>query len=143
MTKYIPENSNPTMPYLTVRDADAMSAFYQKAFGFDEANRILGEDDKPIHIDMNFQKKAIVMFSPKMSDIDWDSPANSGVASPISTYVYCPDVDALFKQAIAAGAKESSAPADMFWGDRMCQVEDPDGYRWSFATHTGKTFPMS
>jgi hypothetical protein len=25
--------------------------------------------------------------------------------------------------------------ADMFWGDRYGQVEDPFGHRWSVATH--------
>jgi hypothetical protein len=25
--------------------------------------------------------------------------------------------------------------ADMFWGDRYGQVEDPSGHRWSIATH--------
>jgi PhnB protein len=25
--------------------------------------------------------------------------------------------------------------ADMFWGDRYGQVEDPFGHRWSIATH--------
>jgi hypothetical protein len=26
-------------------------------------------------------------------------------------------------------------PADMFWGDRMGQITDPYGHKWSFATH--------
>ncbi len=143
MTKYIPKNTSPLMAYLTVRDADAMSAFYQKAFGFTQMERLEGEDGKPIHIGMSFQDRAVVMFSPAPStpDMDWESPAHSGTASPIGLYLYCPDVDALFKQALAAGATESSALQDMFWGDRMCQVKDPDGYRWSFATYTGKTSP--
>jgi uncharacterized glyoxalase superfamily protein PhnB len=25
--------------------------------------------------------------------------------------------------------------ADMFWGDRFAQLEDPFGHRWSVATH--------
>jgi hypothetical protein len=25
--------------------------------------------------------------------------------------------------------------ADMFWGDRYGQIEDPFGHRWSIATH--------
>jgi hypothetical protein len=25
--------------------------------------------------------------------------------------------------------------ADMFWGDRFGQVEDPSGHRWGLATH--------
>jgi uncharacterized glyoxalase superfamily protein PhnB len=26
--------------------------------------------------------------------------------------------------------------ADMFWGDRYGQLQDPFGHRWSLATHT-------
>ncbi len=24
-------------------------------------------------------------------------------------------------------------PGDQFWGDRFCQIEDLDGYRWGLA----------
>ena len=60
--------------------------------------------------------------------------------SPVSLFVYCEDVDALCKQAQAAGATVAMPPADMFWGDRMCSLIDPDGHTWNFSTHTGKTF---
>ncbi len=54
--------------------------------------------------------------------------------APQTFYVYCGDVDALYAQALAAGAISVMPPADQFWGDRYCMVEDPDGYRWGFAT---------
>ena len=31
--------------------------------------------------------------------------------------------------------------ADMFWGDRYAQLEDPVGHRWSVATHTRDMTP--
>ncbi|HVE06711.1 MAG TPA: VOC family protein, partial [Paraburkholderia sp.] len=45
------------------------------------------------------------------------------------------DVDATVAQAVAAGAKVTMPVADMFWGDRYGQLEDPFGHRWSVATH--------
>jgi PhnB protein len=45
-------------------------------------------------------------------------------------------VDSAFAQAVAAGAKVTMPVADMFWGDRYGQIEDPFGHRWSLATHT-------
>jgi len=45
-------------------------------------------------------------------------------------------VDAAFAQAVAAGAKVTMPVADMFWGDRYGQIEDPFGHQWSLATHT-------
>ena len=50
-------------------------------------------------------------------------------------HLYVPDVDAAHRQAIAAGAKEIMAPADMFWGDRFSSVVDPFGHSWTMATH--------
>ena len=57
-------------------------------------------------------------------------------ASPVSFYLYVPDVDAAFKQAIAAGAVATMPVAEMFWGDRAGGVKDPFGYSWMLATHT-------
>jgi PhnB protein len=32
-------------------------------------------------------------------------------------------------------------PQDMFWGDRMCNLLDPDGHSWSFATNVADFDP--
>jgi PhnB protein len=45
------------------------------------------------------------------------------------------DVDAFFKRAIAAGAKERKPVMDQFYGDRSGQLEDPFGHLWWVATH--------
>ena len=49
--------------------------------------------------------------------------------------VYVPNVDEQFKQAIAAGGKETMPVADQFWGDRYGTLTDPFGYTWGIATH--------
>ena len=61
--------------------------------------------------------------------------AESLGTSPVSLYVYVPNVEAVFKQAIAAGAAETMPVADMFWGDRCGSLKDPFGYSWMIATH--------
>ena len=42
--------------------------------------------------------------------------AESMGGSPVGLYVYVPDADAVFKQAVAAGAAVTMPVADMFWG---------------------------
>ena len=76
-----------------------------------------------------------------------ESPA-MGCLAPVtlggpggSLYVYVPDVDAAFKQAVAAGAKALMPVTDMFYGDRFGQVEDPSGHRWGLATHVEDLAP--
>lgn len=69
------------------------------------------------------------------------APVISKVQSPVVLYAYCDDVDSLFAQAIAANADVVAEPGDMFWGDRVVQLRDPDGHAWSFATNVGEFDP--
>jgi len=50
-------------------------------------------------------------------------------------YVFVPNVDATFKQAVAAGGAETMPVAEQFWGDRAGAIQDPFGYTWMIATH--------
>ena len=45
------------------------------------------------------------------------------------------NVDAFFKQALAAGGKELKPLMDQFYGNRSGQLEDPFGHLWWVATH--------
>ena len=54
-----------------------------------------------------------------------------------SLYIHVDDVDAHHRNPVAAGA----ATMDMFRGDRMYTVTDPEGHRWSFAQHTRDIAP--
>ena len=56
-------------------------------------------------------------------------------SSPISFYLYVPNADAAFQQAVAAGGTATMPAADMFWGDRCGSLKDPFGYSWMIATH--------
>ena len=50
-------------------------------------------------------------------------------------YLYVPDVDKLYRQALGAGAKSISEPRDQDYGDRSAGIEDPFGNQWFIATH--------
>ena len=45
------------------------------------------------------------------------------------------DVDAVLKQAVAAGAKITKPIKDEFYGDRSAMLEDPFGHKWPVVTH--------
>lgn len=137
-----PAGSPWLSPYLTVRDADQASDFYQRAFGFEKQFAMPGPDGRSGHVQMAF-KDAHIMFGPECAQGQNPSkaPASTGVAPPVGMYVYCDDVDALYARATAAGAKGDMPPQDMFWGDRMCRLLDPDGHSWSFATNVGDFDP--
>jgi len=54
---------------------------------------------------------------------------------PTMLYLYVPDVDATYKQAIAAGGVSTVEPMDMFYGDRSACVKDVADNSWWIATH--------
>ena len=49
--------------------------------------------------------------------------------------IYVEDVDATFKRALAAGAKETQPIKNQFYGDRSGTLTDPFGHVWTIATH--------
>jgi len=131
-----PDSCAWLMPMLTVRDVMASLDFYEKAFGFTRGMTMADDEGTTSYADMLYKGKQVVMM---MSEGAWGSksraPVSSTIESPVSLYVYCDNVDELWKQAGAAQAAIVNEPEDMFWGDRTCCIKDPDGHIWTFATH--------
>jgi PhnB protein len=70
----------------------------------------------------------------------YQSPQSLGGAG-VSLMIYVKDVDAVVKQAEAAGAKIVKAVADQFYGDRNGTVQDPFGHVWTISTHVEDVSP--
>jgi uncharacterized glyoxalase superfamily protein PhnB len=139
-SKAKPSDSPWLVPYFVVKDADMALDFYTRAFGFAKRFAKPGPDGRTAHAEMTYQDM-LLMFAPEGAyGSPVKCPATLGITSPFTLFIYCDDVDALCKRAEGAGARVMHPPADQFWGDRTCTLLDPDGYTWSFATHTGKTF---
>ncbi len=131
---FSPQNTPQLSPYLTVKEGDKAVEFYSNAFGF--TTEEINKDDKGKigHVVMRKQD-AIILFAPEgHRESPKKAPVTMGITLPISVYIYCEDVDVLYKQAINNGAISLTEPNDCFWGDRCCSLLDPDGYEWWFAT---------
>jgi len=140
MPNGVREGYQTVTPTLTVRNGAEAIEFYKKAFGAEEIMRVPGPDGKGImHAEIRVGNSRIMLGdeSPSMGCL---APATLGGPGG-SLYVYVPDVDAAFKQAVAAGAKVLMPVTDMFYGDRFGQVEDPSGHRWGLATHVEDLAP--
>lgn len=127
-------------PYLTVRDADAALAFYQKAFGFEKKLSLAGPEGRTVHAEVRY-RDAVIMFGAESPAFPCRAPVSTGVRTAVSLYLYCDDVDAMYQRALAAGATSETAPVDKFYGDRVCGVFDPDGHLWYFATNLAEFDP--
>jgi PhnB protein len=131
--KAIPEGSDGATPYLCIKGAADAIEFYKKAFGATEIMRMAGPDGRLGHAEIKIGK-AKIMLADEFPEMGFLSPRTLG-GSPVMIHIYVEDVDALAAQAEAAGAKVKRPVADQFYGDRICQFEDPFGHGWHFATH--------
>lgn len=130
--KPIPDGYHSVQPYLIFKNAAQAIAFYTKAFGAKERFRM--ENDGRIgHAEIEIGDSC-VMMADEHPQIGAYSAEHFG-GSPVSLMVYVTDCDAVYRQALAAGAKSEREPTDQFYGDRMAGVVDPFGYRWYLGTH--------
>lgn len=136
MAKPIPEGYHSVTPSFTFKDSKKALEFYKKAFNA----KVLDLMPRPggqgtMHATMQIGN-SIMMMGDEMPGMENCAKSAETVGnSPISLYVYVPDVDAAFKQAVAAGGKEVMPVMDMFWGDRCGTIRDPFGYQWMIGTH--------
>jgi len=132
--KPIPEGFHTATPYLVVKGAAKAIDFYQAAFGATEIMRHADADGNVRHAEIRIGDSPIMMTDEFPKFPDWKSPLSRG-GSPVHIHLYVEDADALFKRAIAAGAKELLAPKNQFYGERIGGVTDPFGHVWYIATH--------
>jgi PhnB protein len=132
--KPIPDGYHSVTPYLIVSGANAAIEFYKKAFGAKEAMRLAGPDGKVGHAEIRIGD-SVVMLADEHPEMGAKSPQTIG-GSPVSILLYVEDVDAIVRQAVAAGAKIQRPIEDKFYGDRMGTLDDPFGHIWHVATHT-------
>src|SRR5688572_12439582 len=137
--KAIPDGYYSLTPYLVIKGAAEAIEFYKKAFGAEEVVRMPGSGGRIMHAEVKIGN-AMLMLSDENPERGHLSPATRG-GNTSSVMLYTDDVDATFKKALAAGAKEQSAPEDMFWGDRMGNLTDPFGHSWAIATHKEDVSP--
>ena len=136
MAKPIPDGYHTVTPSFTFKDSKKAIEFYKKAFGakvLDLFPRPGGQGTMHATIQIG---NSIVMMGDEMPGAEncGKSAATLG-GSPISLYLYVPNADATFNQAIEAGGTQTMPVADMFWGDRCGTLKDPFGYSWMIATH--------
>jgi PhnB protein len=131
--KAIPDGYHAVTPYLIVRGAARALEFYKRAFGAVELVRMDGPDGKLGHAEIRIGDSH-VMLADEFPEMGARSPHAYG-GSAVNLLVYVEDVDATFRQAIAAGGTEVRPLRDQFYGDRSGTVSDPYGHVWIIATH--------
>lgn len=120
------EYPQPTVqPYLHLHEAAKMIPFLEAAFGA----KAEGVHEWP----GGAIAHATVFIGNGQIEIDEAFRANRQTQCHLHLYV--PDTDAVYAQALRAGATSIEAPNDKPYGDRSAGVKDAWGNSWFIATH--------
>ncbi|OGT30557.1 MAG: hypothetical protein A3E87_03065 [Gammaproteobacteria bacterium RIFCSPHIGHO2_12_FULL_35_23] len=123
------------VPYLTVADVGKAVDFYHQVFGFEILSTAADESGNMFHAELKYKDIVIMCGQAGMCGSKAQTPCQGNYQPPITLYLYCEAVDEFYKKVKQSVAKIIAEPADQFWGDRIFQVTDLDGYAWSFATN--------
>jgi PhnB protein len=131
----VPAGFHTVTPQLTLDNAVQAIEWYKKALGAEEVARAAGPDGKIMHAEIRIGDSRIML-----NDVMGGGKGPKAIGgSPASLWVYVEDCDTLFNRAVAAGGQVDGGPMgkmqDQFWGDRTGTLTDPEGYRWTIATH--------
>lgn len=133
----IPKGYHTVTAYLIVNDAARAIEFYKQAFNAEELFRFPMPDGKLGHAEIRIGD-SMMMLADAMEGFR-DPLAIGG--TPVSFMIYVTDVDRIFAQAIAAGARQVRPVENQFYGDRTGTLADPFGHVWSIATHVEDVSP--
>src|SRR3974390_2880876 len=107
-TKPVPDGYHTVTPYLVLENASRAIEFLKRALGAEVTFMMKGDDGSVRHAEVKVGDSMLMLGQ---AGGEWK-------ARPMTFYLYVPDCDAVYKQAIAAGAKSLHEPANQFYGDR-------------------------
>jgi PhnB protein len=135
----VPKGMHTVTPHLVCAGAADAIEFYKKAFGAVEMCRMPMPDGKIMHAAITIGD-SMIMLVDEMPD--WNCLGGNALGgSPVTIHLQVENVDALYDQAVKAGATAKMPVGEMFWGDRYGVLVDPFGHNWSIATHVRDVSP--
>jgi PhnB protein len=137
----IPEGFHSVTPYLVIKGAAQAIDYYKKVFGATELVRMNGPGGTVGHAELQIGDSRIMLADENPTMGEGHASATTIGASPVSLYIYLPNVDEVMQNAKAAGAKVLRPAEDQFYGDRSGFIQDPFGHFWGIATHIEDVSP--
>ena len=111
-------------PVIYARDVEAVAAFYAR-LGFREGFRMAAEDSSAGFIRLQRDGAELGVTTEQSPRVL--AGVQPGPGPRHELFVYVADVDATVAALQQAGASVVREPADMFWGERLAYVADPEG----------------
>lgn len=120
-----PGQMNAIQPYLFLRGSQKMASFLEQAFGAKAEGVHNAPDGTVAHATVRIGNNTL----------EFSEAHGEWQPSACHLHLYVPDTDAVYAQALRAGATTIEAPSDKPYGDRSAGVKDPWGNSWFIATH--------
>ncbi len=123
----------PITPHLVVQGAEQAATFYSEAFGAEELSRIPTPDGRLMSVQLRIGD-GLIHLADEFPEMGVLAPPTVGGTSVVLGLEVA-DAEGVFAQAVAAGAQVRQPLADVFWGDKHGQLDDPFGHRWNISQH--------
>jgi len=120
----VPEGYHTVTPWIVSRDSAQLLDFVREAFGAEEIARVHNEDGTIGHAEFRIGDSVVMAFDAKE---EWPD-------TPSFLRLYVEDGDAVYRRALEAGASSVTEMTDLFFGDRVGRVRDPQGNLWWIQT---------
>jgi PhnB protein len=120
----VPEGSCIVMPWIISRDTVRLLDFMKQAFGAQELSCLQNEDETITHAEVRIGNSIVGAFDTREG---WPE-------TPCFLRLYVEDADAVYQQALAAGAVSVTEMTSLVWGERGGRVRDPLGNIWWIQT---------
>jgi len=121
----VPKGLHNVNPYLHPRRAEPLIGFLKRAFGAEEVAKYASPDGVVNH--------AVIRVGDAV--IEMGEAHGKYETMPAMFYLYVPNMENVYRQALAAGATSIQEPTDQPYGDRNAAVKDAFGNKWYIATH--------
>lgn len=115
-------------PHLTVRNVLAELNFCKAAFGAVELRRFSNPDGSVHVAEMSIGDALFHIHEQMPASVEMSPETLKGTSSAIGLFV--PDPVSTVRNAVAAGARETSPVKDYDYGYRQGTVTDPAGHVW-------------
>src|SRR4029453_10574951 len=117
----------PITPHIVVEGAERAVALYRDAFGAEEVSRIPVPDGRLMSVQLRIGD-GLLHIADEFPEMGVLAPPSIG-GTPVVLALDVADAEAMFAQAVAAGAAIRQPLADMFLGDRHAQPQARCGHR--------------
>lgn len=123
-----PEGIRTVQPYLHLHGSQEMIPFVEAAFGAEALGVATSPEGAVLHATIRIGN----------ATLEIDEAHGEFQPKPCHLHIYVPDADAVYAQALRAGATSVETPQDKPYGDRSAGVQDPFGNSWFIATYQGR-----